>query len=732
MVTRVQTLQKADALVNRLLDAARVRAVILLSTKWGHLTPPVDVPTIQAAAPDADVVIIETGELTRLIANRLPAEGGAFGGAGRVYPPGVDWAADPRRFSPLRLDHGQPVEQAQQLIDDLAFLRTGATRPPVATRPPSPASSPVKPTPPKPVGVTPAIFARPGQRVTPRDVAPAPAVPTPAALAPRVPLPGVERLPSLLVTNADVYHFSMMVQSPERERPVALISRPAGHDRAFIDVERLRDDAGDLIDIYEIPTGGPTWELNNYMHPTYSVYGGAGRVYPVGLKFDGSDLARSPLRFVWNEADGPKATAALIGDALAMAFAQGYRSRTVSQATTVAASGTVTGVVGGRGLVALDGGGLATIWPELTAPDVEADRLLMQGMGVAGRLDVETKRLDVTTRSADDALQGYTAGASVLAVARMVAQVRAELELYPGITAVLPVAEAEAYGTHDLRDVLSEGETLAVRIVRQVPTLMVSLEDVDDEALLPAPALLPGGPPWLQLTAPVVAIDEVPPAEQAVALEPIILEKVPAEVTDQMNALRFELEAQRQLLAEAGHELRNLRAELSETKRSRRQAHDKLARLEKVERAHERAVQASINDEHLFPSDAEQLDFEIYVAWARRTTADEKRDLPLLPHTYGPEFFSSWASIEGIERSKVVDVLVDVLTGRDAELASRELHQMRTSEAGGAPFLTRDDGATAWRVSLQVKTPSARRLHYWRTSDGNIELASIRLHDQKM
>ena len=43
--------------------------------------------------------------------------------------------------------------------------------------------------------------------------------------------------------------------------------------------------------------------------------------------------------------------------------------------------------------------------------------------------------------------------------------------------------------------------------------------------------------------------------------------------------------------------------------------------------------------------------------------------------------------------------------------------------------MVRNGGETCWRVSLQVKTPSARRLHYWVCADGSIELSSVRLHD---
>ena len=85
--------------------------------------------------------------------------------------------------------------------------------------------------------------------------------------------------------------------------------------------------------------------------------------------------------------------------------------------------------------------------------------------------------------------------------------------------------------------------------------------------------------------------------------------------------------------------------------------------------------------------------------------------------------------MQGIRRSKVVEVVVQVLTGLDAGLASRERHQLRTGLGGDDPPVVRNGGETCWRVSLQVKTPSARRLHYWVCADGSIELSSVRLHD---
>lgn len=136
-----------------------------------------------------------------------------------------------------------------------------------------------------------------------------------------------------------------------------------------------------------------------------------------------------------------------------------------------------------------------------------------------------------------------------------------------------------------------------------------------------------------------------------------------------------------------------------------------------------------LESERLFEDDGEQLNFEIRTAWAHMTSPADKHERPLRPWRYSPHFFETLHDVEGISRAKIVEVLVHVLTGLDAELVSRERHQLRTGLGGDDPVRTRQGGETAWRVSLQVSTPGARRLHYWMCQDGAIELSSVRLHD---
>ena len=60
---------------------------------------------------------------------------------------------------------------------------------------------------------------------------------------------------------------------------------------------------------------------------------------------------------------------------------------------------------------------------------------------------------------------------------------------------------------------------------------------------------------------------------------------------------------------------------------------------------------------------------------------------------------------------------------------------MRVSESGNADYRKRSrGGAQAWRCALQIKTSSARRLHWWGAPGGPggdevIELAHVGTHD---
>jgi len=242
--------------------------------------------------------------------------------------------------------------------------------------------------------------------------------------------------------------------------------------------------------------------------------------------------------------------------------------------------------------------------------------------------------------------------------------------------------------------------------------LLSPQDAADPEEASPAPSLLEGGPPWLVLAAPDVAPQEGDgddlARDEAISAEPsseliVALQRDKEQLVSQLKQAQGELDAL--------------------------QAHLNVARTKLRESIRRKSKGGGPDDSSLFARDEDQLDFEIRLAWARGTQPSEKDDLPLKKWTYSAHFLDSLRDVQGISRAKIIEVIVHVLTGRDSELASRELHLLRNGKGGDDPVVVRDRGERCWRVSLQTKTPSARRLHYWTCANGSIELSSIRLHD---
>jgi hypothetical protein len=130
--------------------------------------------------------------------------------------------------------------------------------------------------------------------------------------------------------------------------------------------------------------------------------------------------------------------------------------------------------------------------------------------------------------------------------------------------------------------------------------------------------------------------------------------------------------------------------------------------------------------EDAFCDPEKQFHHEVYLAWTRRIPSSEKTTRPLAPYALGPDFLPSLKSIEGMDRPKIVDVVVEVLTGLRSP--GRDLHQLRVDTGGNSRPVVREDGATCWRVALQKGAPAARRLHFWRLGQA-VELSRVIVHD---
>lgn len=519
----------------------------------------------------------------------------------------------------------------------------------------------------------------------------------------QVPTP---QAPRDISTTGEAAALAHHLRSMGRRRPTVVVTRASGASAAYADLNQVRSDLAGLADVVEITTSEASWAFSREVPDMCQVYGGAARVYPIGDDWT-QDPYLSPLRFAYGPSDRAEVSRQLVSDALSMA-ARGGLTLGKDDDGPKPVTAVVQGVAGDRGFVMTSEGGTGVLWPELVEPGVAADRLFQKGMRVTGTIDPVSRRIDLAPDrlSAAEALAPYTDGVTVLGRVSAVDERGCDVELFPG--------EVRRVAAEDLTD---EGLPVAslVAVGDVVPLWLGVIGDqwvlsvadaADPSEALPAPAILRGGPPWL-----------IPQATTALEHEDhTTQEPIPNELEDVEQRERSQL-------------VQRLRGFERQVELLQQQLRDSRTRLREAEKRLKRRQGQVPSTERLFERDEDQMEFEIRDRWARMTSPSEKAARPLRAWTYGPEFFKTVGEVEGVSRDKIVEVLVHVLTGLDAELASRELHQLRTGMGGEDPPVTRAGGETAWRVSLQVNSPSARRLHYWRCQDGSIEFSSIRVHD---
>ena len=176
-------------------------------------------------------------------------------------------------------------------------------------------------------------------------------------------------------TERSAVNLAALLNGNTRRRPVVVVTVPSGRSEPWIDVDQVAREAGDLAEVYLMPTNQTTWVFSDHMPQGTQVYGGAGRIYPMGHQWT-TDLSVSPLRFAFDADEGQHATTLLVSDMLRMAAAAGVAptrpARTLRQV-----SGKVTGVIAGRALVDVGAVFPAAIAAEMTVADVSIDRMVV-------------------------------------------------------------------------------------------------------------------------------------------------------------------------------------------------------------------------------------------------------------------------------------------------------------------------------------------------------------------
>lgn len=105
-------------LVDAVLDRERLAPIVALTTRHNESQPALDADDVRAALdPHVPIYLIETGDLTRELEERLPPKLHVFGGAARIWWPGVSDSSDPRDHPLIQDRYGV---YGTQTLDHLA------------------------------------------------------------------------------------------------------------------------------------------------------------------------------------------------------------------------------------------------------------------------------------------------------------------------------------------------------------------------------------------------------------------------------------------------------------------------------------------------------------------------------------------------------------------------------------------------------------------------------------
>ena len=527
--------------------------------------------------------------------------------------------------------------------------------------------------------------------------------------------------PHVVDTESAAVELAAELVRPGRPRPVVVVTTAGGAREPFVDVGDVVEAVDGLCDVYVMPTGAASWAFSSSLPEGRQVYGGASRVYPVDLAWL-EDPRSAPIRFAYGRADRERATRAIVSDAMAAVHAAGGLTEQ-PRSTRRPANGSVVGVVGGRCLVTLSDGSMATVWPELVAPDVPAERLFAKGMSLDGLLDATTRVLDVAEmRSRVEVRDEVALGDVLLGRVVRIARESASVEILPGTAVVVSAYNVTGDASADLRGLLSDEEVLAVEITEITDKRMrgrVVGDVLPDEVR--ALSVLPDGPPWLVPSEPLALEEEQPHADVV-----LVQEEVPATGDVRTDALLAENEQLRSRLAELDRRLDRRTRERDDARTAARKAR------ERTDAAEKRAVAEHgerLPTRQLFRDPADLFRYRVRHAWVTRTTADDKEQYPWREVHLGDGFLASLSEVEGIDDDRVAEAVADIACGRADQMSAYEMHQLRSGAGAEDRPVVRGRGETCWRVALQRNTPSARRLHFWRRADGSVELSSVRLHD---
>lgn len=565
--------------------------------------------------------------------------------------------------------------------------------------------------------------------------------------------------PAAVLSDLEPQDLAALLLDRSRVRPVVVVSRFAEEDKPRLDGERIAQELKGVADVVVVTNGPFTYELETLMPADTQIFGSAARVYPPGLKWTDNPYS-SPLRLVRSRSDVEAVTGQVIRDAEDFAFSGGWKTASPSGRAESQESGLVKSIApdGTRAVLELSNGLQVFLPAESTGVEIPLHWILREGMTISGTFDTAKRIFSIAPIQPPAPGANQADGALVPALVQSVGASSADLALVPGHLHTMALGSISSNELDSVADLLTEGEVVTVRLHRRSGHITLSMLDVDDtEPVLTAPELVPGGGPWLipgrdllrnmpkvssvKLTAQVLktptssasGATALQTTELALAAERAKREQLEAELTDLRSANHqhqihaAELTADVMLGRQQMAEIVDLQQETDRLRRDLATANKQLSDLRKKLRGVRKEEAAP---ERMFLDPAEDFDFRLNLTWAVQIPAADKKRLPLDPYRLGEDFLESLYEQPQEKQRKALKAIVDLLVKDPARLSLREAHQLRRHASGGSEVVTRSNGQdVCWRLYIEQNVAAARRLHYWKCTDGVIELSRVAVHD---
>ena len=577
-----------------------------------------------------------------------------------------------------------------------------------------------------------------------------------------------------LKNKESVRAFAAELISQDREKPICLISLPSDPFESSFDVYSLSENCDQLAEFVVIKNGELTYLLADLLPESTAVYGGAARVYPIGFNSE-THFSEIPLIFpskgrasanqlkveneIWRLAD----TGNLLAERERRSegvVAQVYRVYPPSLA-----------------VVSFDGHPMVPLRQELCFPGVPIQWIVSEGDTIKGTYDPQQNDFIPAGAQLDlkAVVEHYGLDNVVLGLVRSAERQRAVITVYPGVDLQISREEISHNDRDIVTDFLDPGDVVPARLYRDPQgRIRLRMDDIDDDEIpLPALPILEGGEPWLiegrndvgetaeeapggnsETESSLAAIEEV---ESATATGSIPLPKpgllpgvaTPSETTSAKDRSNIEhhnavlrgresqLQARIKTLEKEKVELRGELGQLrSENNALNEQVTDLRKRATAAKRQNARVEvgrsSTTRSRRSRWSTDEAWFNEELRRAWIGRYKPSDRELYPLNLEkiTYGENFFETLSQPEIAEEDlrKAVRVILDIVTERNAKENIHEVHNLRTSSSASASIVKRDDGAVCMRSYLEQGTPQAKRLHFWKTSEG-WELSRVSLHD---